>query len=158
MSKKYIPTFQRQNTFYIQGRKELERAITFDEEKQYKHAVTHYIRAIEYHIAGYKRDKNVNHRNKIYKKIQSYIERAETVKVLKISIEEANIFNNNNKDTNSNDRIRSSSSSGRLPDTSATDGGNILFKDIKGLDYSKMALIESVILPQKQPQVLQLYL
>ena len=31
--------------------------------------------------------------------------------------------------------------------------GAILFKDIKGLDFSKMALYESVILPQKQPQV-----
>ena len=148
-------------SFYIQGRRELEKAITFDEKKNYQHAVTHYIRSIEYHIAGYKRDKNVNHRNQIYVKIQSYLERAEMVKTLKLSIEEATKNSNNNNtnkktsNTKNDDYINSRRLSNNNNNNTSSNEEKIMFKDIKGLEYSKMALYESVILPQKQPQVFQ---
>eukprot|EP00943_MAST-04B_sp_MAST-4B-sp1_P004818 g4818.t1 len=142
------------NKFYLEGRKELERAITFDEQKKYNIAVTPYIKAIEYHIAGYKRDKNEAHRNQIYIKIQTYLERAETVKVLEMRADEANLkkYVNNDKDNYS---IHEGGNKRRRQSSTSDSEDKILFKDIKGLEYSKMALYESVILPQKQPQVFQ---
>ena len=71
-------------TVYVEGRQELARAITLD-EKRYKDAMEHYVKAIEYHIAGYKRDSVVSHKAKVYQNIQSYIERAEVVSLRIVS-------------------------------------------------------------------------
>lgn len=138
------------NKFYVEGRCSLAKAITLDEKKKYKDAVEHYIKAIEYHIAGYKRDIVASHKAKVYKNIQSYIERAEVVKVLANSAAESDCEPQKSAPCVS-ERQRHRSSE-RKSDVSNTSGG-ILFKDIKGLEFSKMALYESVILPQKQPQV-----
>ena len=110
----------------------------------------HYIKAIEYHIAGYKRDIVVSHKAKVYKNIQSYIERAEVVKVLANSIAESE--REPQKSAPSVSEHQGRRGSDRNSDVSKASGA-ILFKDIKGLEFSKMALYESVILPQKQPQV-----
>ena len=138
------------NKFYVEGRQELARAITLDEKKRYKDAMEHYVKAIEYHIAGYKRDIVASHKAKVYKNIQSYIERAEVVKVLANSAAESDCEPQKSAPCVS-ERQRHRSSE-RKSDVSNTSAG-ILFKDIKGLEFSKMALYESVILPQKQPQV-----
>ena len=138
------------NKFYVEGRQELARAITLDEKKRYKDAMEHYVKAIEYHIAGYKRDSVVSHKAKVYQNIQSYIERAEVVKVLANSIAESD--RQPQKSAPSVSEHQGRRGSDRHSDDSKASGA-ILFKDIKGLDFSKMALYESVILPQKQPQV-----
>ena len=122
------------NKFYVEGRHELAKAITLDEKKRYKDAMEHYIKTIEYHIAGYKRDSVVSHKAKVYKNIQSYIERAEVVKALANSIAESEREPKKSAPNVSEHEGRRGSD--RNSDVSKASGA-ILFKDIKGLDFSK---------------------
>lgn len=127
--------------FYKKARDELERAITLDEQQDYDIALHRYIGAVEYSIAGYKRDTNSSRKNKMYSSAKSYVERAETVKRLA---------------ANSRGRSKKSVPAPKTKDARAkitTSADEICFDDIKGLDGAKMALYESVILPQTQPQV-----
>ena len=127
--------------FYKKARDELERAITLDEQQDYDIALHRYIGAVEYSIAGYKRDTSSSRKNKMYVSAKSYVERAETVKRLAA----------NSRGRSKKRAPVPEAKSSRSKTTTSTD--DICFDDIKGLDGAKMALYESVILPQTQPQV-----
>ena len=130
--------------FYNQGIALCTVAVEADDNNQREKAIAHYAAASDYFVAGYRLDDNQSRRAVILSRVHSFVGRAET---LKTSLRTRSAPTPTTATTNSRKRPRASTSTATTTTTTTT------FQDVIGLRQAKQSLVESIILPQKQPQL-----
>ena len=135
------------NMFYQQALTLCTVAVEADDNNQREKAIAHYAAASDYFVAGYRLDDNQSRRAVILSRVHSFVGRAET---LKTSLRTRSAPTPTTATTNSRKRPRASTSTTTSSSSSST---TTTFHDVIGLRQAKQSLIESIILPQKQPQL-----
>ena len=130
------------NIFYDQAVTLCTAAVAADDAGIREKAVAHYVQSCDYFVAGYRIDTNPQRRTLILSRIHTFIGRAEALKTSLRSSSAPQQTNTDNKKSSKRPR------SATHPDTPTT-----AFTDVVGLHAAKNALINSVLLPQKQPQL-----
>jgi vacuolar protein-sorting-associated protein 4 len=130
--------------FYQQALTLCTVAVEADDNNQREKAIAHYAAASDYFVAGYRLDDNQSRRAVILSRVHSFVGRAET---LKTSLRTRSAPTPTTAATNSRKRPRASTTTTTSSTTTTT------FHDVIGLRQAKQSLIESIILPQKQPQL-----
>ena len=142
----------RTTLFYDEAIKLCTQAVEADDAAQREKAIAYYSASCEYFLAGRKYDRNPTSRTLVLNRVHQFITRSET---LKTSLRSRSAPQPTTKSSSTTSSTSSTSLSKKRPRASTTsvDVGTTTFQDVVGLAAAKQSLIESVILPQKQPQL-----
>ena len=110
-------------------------------------AVKLYAEACEYFLAGYRVDKHAARRALILSRVRQFIARAEAIKAGSVSLRSRSAPASARANGDRNSVRQRASTCG-----SSTDA-DLRFDDVVGLTQAKQALINAVILPQRQPHL-----
>jgi vacuolar protein-sorting-associated protein 4 len=131
-------------------------AVTADDQGQREKAIAYYTASCEYFLSGRRYDQHHTRRNLILTRVLSFVARAEHLKLdLKTSLKSSSApTTSTTSSTRSTTQRRQRASTTTSPTSTTTpDVGSTLFNDVIGLEAAKQSLVESVLLPQRQPQL-----
>lgn len=133
------------------AKKSLKEAIDLDNAQEHEKAYAKYQRALEQFLVVLKYEKNEATKKALMKRVQEYMERAETLK---------REINNSKKPVGMGDTTGGGDAkdekgklSGALADAIIKEKPNVKWSDVAGLEAAKQTLKEAVILPVKFPQL-----
>ena len=138
--------------FYDRAVKLCTRAVALDDaggcgSADLNDAVKLYAEACEYFLAGYRFDKHAARRALILSRVRQFIARAEAIKAGSVSLRSRSAPASARANSDRNSVRQRASTCG-----SSTDA-DLRFDDVVGLTQAKQALINAVILPQRQPHL-----
>ncbi|KAJ8602640.1 hypothetical protein CTAYLR_004108 [Chrysophaeum taylorii] len=146
-----------QTNFIKQGVEIVSEAIAADNAEEYEKALGLYKRALEVFMTGVKYEKNPSARDTILTRVEGYMKRAEQLKGVIEERESARPTGAGGTATKDRDKDKeddeTSRLKGQLSGAIVTEKPNVKWSDVAGLDGAKAALKETVILPQRFPQL-----
>mmetsp|Transcript_16090 Transcript_16090/g.64988 ORF Transcript_16090/g.64988 Transcript_16090/m.64988 type:complete len:456 (+) Transcript_16090:179-1546(+) len=152
-----------QTNFISQGSKIVSEAIAADNAEEYEKALALYKRSLEVLMTGVKYEKNPAARATILQRVEGYMKRAEDLKdVLEKQRENAGVAGSSkgagaqatkDKSKEEKEDDEAAKLKGQLSSAIVTEKPNVQWADVAGLEGAKSALKETVILPQKFPQL-----
>uniref|UniRef100_A0A7S3K4J8 vesicle-fusing ATPase n=1 Tax=Aureoumbra lagunensis TaxID=44058 RepID=A0A7S3K4J8_9STRA len=150
------------NNFIKQGVEVVSEAIAADNAEEYEKALGLYKRALEVFMTGVKYEKNPAARDTILQRVEGYMKRAEDLKGVIEQRRAAGTSSGGRGGAATKDKDKDKESSadeeqqklrGQLASAIVTEKPNVKWSDVAGLEGAKAALKETIILPQKFPQL-----
>jgi len=154
-----------ENQFIPKAIEIVKQAIEKDNNEEYEEALGLYSRALEYFMTGLKYERNAAAKETIMKRVQGYMQRAETLKDIINNGGQAGPPRSKNAGaggaaTAKRDEHKESAEDaeakrlrGALDSAIVSEKPNIRWDDVAGLEQAKESLKEAVILPVRFPQL-----
>lgn len=147
--------------FVKQGAEIVSEAIAADNKEEYEKALGLYRRALEVFMTGVKYEKNPAARDTILQRVEGYLKRAEDLKEVverqkaskKGHVQGADTTATKDKNKEDKGDDEANRLKDQLSGAIVTEKPNVKWTDVAGLEGAKSALQETVILPQKFPQL-----